>query len=198
MIVEIGCGRLGGFVPKLLADGYEAVGIDPVAPEGHSYRRVEVENSDLPTALDGVIACTSLHHVADPSEVLGTVAHALAPGGVVVVVEWVWEGFDEATARWCFERLASEPETWLHHRRDGWSASGQGWERYLRGWASDHGLHGARRLLHDLDQHFDRVRCDRGPYFFAELEGTTEADELDAINAERIRALRIDYVGRLV
>jgi SAM-dependent methyltransferase len=194
--LEIGCGRLGGFVPRLHADGYEAVGIDPVAPEGDSYRRVEFEHSDLLSAPDGVIACTSLHHVAKPGEVLDKVATALAPAGVVIVMEWDWEGFDEATARWCFERLESESENWLHHRRDEWRASGQKWERYLRSWADDHGLHSARRLLRDLDQRFERVLCDRGPYFFAELTDTSEADELDAINAGRIRAVRIDYVGR--
>ena len=196
MTLEIGCGRLGGFVPRLRADGYEAVGIDPVAPEGDSYHRVEVEHSDRLPAPEVVIACTSLHHVAEPGEVLDKVASALAPAGVVIVVEWDWEGFDEATARWCFERLESEPESWLHHRRDEWRASGQKWERYLRSWADGHGLHSARRLLRDLDQRFECVLCDRGPYFFAELNETSEADELGAINAGRIRAVRIDYVGR--
>ena len=28
-VVEVGCGSLGGFVPMLRADGYDAVGIDP-------------------------------------------------------------------------------------------------------------------------------------------------------------------------
>jgi hypothetical protein len=79
--VEIGCRRLGGFIPQLRAAGYEAVGIDPVAPEGASYRSVEFEHSDLPPALEGVIACTSLHHVAEPGEVLDKVATALGPAG---------------------------------------------------------------------------------------------------------------------
>jgi SAM-dependent methyltransferase len=196
-IVEVGCGPLGGFVPKLLADGYTAVGIDPAAPEGDSYRRVEVEHTDLPPGLKGVVACTSLHHVADPGLVLEKVAAALAPAGVVIVVEWDWECFDEATARWCFARLGSEPQTWLHHRRDEWQASGQEWEHYLRSWAAEHGLHSARRLLRDLDHLLERVVCDRGPYLFVELDDTSEPDELAAINAGRIRALRIDYVGRL-
>lgn len=195
-MLEIGCGRLGGFVPRLRADGYEAVGIDPVAPEGDGYRRVEFEHSDLLPAPEGVIACTSLHHVAEPGEVLDKVAGVLASGGCVIVVEWDWEGFNEATARWCFERLKSDSESWLHHRRDEWRASGQTWERYLRSWAEGHGLHSARRLLRDLDQRFERVLCDRGPYFFAELNDTSEAEELDAINAGKIRAVRIDYVGR--
>jgi SAM-dependent methyltransferase len=195
--VEIGCGRLGGFVPKLQADGYEATGIDPVAPEGASYRSEEFEHSDLPPALEGVIACTSLHHVAEPGEVLEKVATALVPAGVIIVVEWDWESFDEATARWCFERLGSEPESWLHRRRDEWRASEQKWEHYLRRWADDHGLHSARRLLRHLDQRFERVLCARGPYFFAELNDTSEADEVDAINAGQIGAARIDYVGRV-
>ncbi len=196
VVVEIGCGRLGGFVPKLLTDGYEAIGIDPAAPEGDSYRRVEFEHSSTPRSLDGVIACTSLHHVASPSDVLAKVANALAPAGVVIVLEWDWEGFDEATARWCFERLGSEPETWLHRRRDEWRASGRTWESYFRAWAEAHGLHGARQLLRALDQRFERVLCDAGPLYFAELDGTSEADELAAIAIGRIQPGRIDYVGR--
>jgi hypothetical protein len=53
-----------------------------------------------------VMACTSLHHVADLDDVLDRVGAVLVPGGAVVVVEWAWERFDEATARWCFARLA--------------------------------------------------------------------------------------------
>lgn len=196
VIWEIGCGRHGGFVPRLLAEGYEAVGIDPVAPEGERYRRVVFEHSDPASGLDGVIACTSLHHVGQPSEVLGKVADALAPGGVVVVVEWDWEEFDEATANWCFERLGSESESWLHRRRDEWRASGRPWEQQFRSWAEEHGIHSARRLLHDLDHHFERVLCQRGPYFFVELDQTTEADELATIDSGTIRPGRIDYVGR--
>lgn len=197
-IAEIGCGRLGGFVPWLRDGGYDAVGIDPLAPEGDSYRQTEFEHSDLAGQLDGVIACTSLHHVTDPSEVLDKVAGAMTPGGRVIVVEWDWENFDDATARWCFERLEpSGAERWLHHRRDEWAASGRTWNDYLRDWGVHHGLHGAGQLLADLDRHFQRVSCTRGPYFFTELFQTSEADELAAINEEQIRALRIDYVGVL-
>ncbi len=195
--MEVGCGRFGGFVPRLRDGGYEAIGIDPVAPEGDSYRRIEFERSDLAGQLDGVIACTSLHHVADPGEVLDEIASALARDGLVIVVEWDWEHFDEPTARWCFEHLGpSTADSWLHRRRDEWTASTQTWERYFRGWADHHGLHGAGQLLRDLDLHFQRLVCVRGPYFFPELYRTSEADELDAINEGQIRAVRIDYVGR--
>lgn len=198
MIVEVGCGPFGGFVPWLRDSGYQAIGIDPRAPEGDLYSRIEFERSELSGQVDGIVACTSLHHVDDPDEVAGKIARALVPGGLMIVVEWDWEAFDEATARWCFERLQpSGSDTWLQHRRDQWSASDRTWDQYLRGWADEHHLHGARRLLRSLDRHFQRVLCDRGPYFFAKLSATSEADEQKVIEAGQIRALRIDYVGRL-
>jgi SAM-dependent methyltransferase len=197
-IVELGCGRNGGFVPALIDSGYEALGIDPVAPDGSGYVQIEFERSDLPTQLNGVVACTSLHHVGDPAKVLDKIAAALVTGGNVVVVEWDWERFDEATARWCFERL-EEPaaDGWLRRHRDGWEASAEAWDDYLHGWATEHGIHSGARLLGELDQRFRRVMCDRGPYFFPDLAQTTEADELEAIKAREVQATRIDYVGRL-
>ena len=44
----------------------------------------------------------------------------------------------------------------------------------------------------------ERFRLDppvRGPYFFADLDGTTEDDEARAIEAGEIRAARLDVVG---
>lgn len=198
VVVEVGCGSLGGFVPMLQESGYQALGVDPGAPEGASFHRIEFERSELPSRVDGVVACASLHHVAKPAEALDKIAKSLTPGGVVVVVEWDWESFDETTAQWCFERLGSpEPEGWLHRRRDAWIASGQPWVSYLRSWADQEGLHSGRALLRELDQRLHRQVCSRGPYFFPALAEASEADERDAINAGQIRATRIDYVGRL-
>jgi SAM-dependent methyltransferase len=144
-----------------------------------------------------VIACTSLHHVTDPGEVLDRIAGALDPAGVFVVVEWDWESFDEATARWCFSRLdPSGSDSWLVHHRDGWASSGQTWEEYLHGWAENHGLHSGRGLLDELDRRYQRLECRRGPYFFPELSETSESHELEAINAGVIQPARIEYVGR--
>jgi SAM-dependent methyltransferase len=138
-VLEVGCGTVGGFVPALLGDGYDAVGVDPEAPEGPDYRRVELERYEPSTPVEGVVASLSLHHVADLDEVLDRLKALLAPGGVLVVVEWAWERFDEATARWCFDRLAppapgAEPN-WLHRHRERWAASGQPWDGYFRAWA---------------------------------------------------------------
>jgi SAM-dependent methyltransferase len=196
MVVELGCGSLGGFVPAMNADGYDAVGVDPAAPEGPAYRPVEFERVELPARVDAVVASTSLHHVADPASVLERVAGALGDDGLLIVVEWDWEAFDEDTARWCLEREV-QPDGWLRRRLDAWAESGQSWESAFQGWAVEHGLHGARALISELDRHFERVVLDRGPYLFTELVDTTAGDEHRAIDAGQIPALRIDYVGRL-
>ena len=197
VVLELGCGSAGGFVPALLSDGFQAVGIDPEAPEGAGYRRIEFERSELPDDVDAVVASVSLHHVEDTGKVLDRVAAALKPGGTVVVIEWDWESFDEPSARWGFERLDWEAEDrgWLHRGHEHWVASGQPWEEYLRGWATGHGLHSARALVEGLDERFERVSCERGAYLFPELAHTTEDDELQAIESGLVRALRIDYVG---
>jgi SAM-dependent methyltransferase len=57
--------------------------------------------------VDCVVASLSLHHVAELDGALDQLQTLLAPGGVLVVVEWAWERFDEATAQWSFARLAS-------------------------------------------------------------------------------------------
>jgi SAM-dependent methyltransferase len=198
-VVEIGCGRLGGFVPMLLSGGYAAIGVDPEAPAGESYRRVEFEKLELPERVDAVIACTSLHHVADPELVVDRIAGALTSAGTLVVIEWDWASFDEPTARWCFERLArDDTPSWLHRLRDEWADSGQSWDASLRNWTHVHGVHPAQELIRLLDGRFERVHLAHGPYCFSGLAAATEADEQAAIDAGRIRATRIDYVARAV
>jgi hypothetical protein len=52
-VAEVGCGPLGGFVPMLEAAGYQAIGVDPEAPPGPSYRQVEFERYGTAGQLDG-------------------------------------------------------------------------------------------------------------------------------------------------
>jgi hypothetical protein len=132
---------------------------------------------------------------------LDQVVTTLVPNGAIVVVEWAWERFDEATARWCFARLepqdpASEPG-WLHRRREDWVAAGQPWDACRRAWATQEGLHTGEAIIGALDARFDRRLRTHGPYFFADLLDTTEADEQAAIDAGQIRATGIRYAGAL-
>lgn len=201
-IVEIGCGPLGGFIPALRTAGYDALGIDPDAPEGSEYAPTEFEQHELAGRVEVVIACTSLHHVNDLDDVLGRIAGALVPGGRLVVVEWAWELFDERTARWCFDRLAATAEDdgddlgWLHRHRDRWATSGQSWESYFQAWARSEHLHTGQEIVRVLEARYESRLLSRGPYFFAELQGVTPADEQHAIDDERIQATGIRYVGQ--
>jgi SAM-dependent methyltransferase len=195
-VVELGCGGHGGFVPMLLAEGFDAVGVDPAAPEEPRYLRAEFEHADLPAAQDAIVASLSLHHVVDPAAAIDRIAALLAPGGTVVVLEWASERFDEATAHWCFERLGpDDAPTWLHRRRDEWRASGKEWPRYLQDWTAEHGVHRGDDVVRLLDA---RLRCrllDHGPYFFSDLADTSAEEEREAIESGRIHAARITWVG---
>ena len=178
-VLEIGCGPLGGFVPMLRAAGYGATGVDPDAPDGPGYRQTEFEHYEVPQPVGAIVACTSLHHVADPGQVLDLAGAALVTGGVLVVVEWAWEMFDEAAARWCSGRLpppGDEPG-WLNDRLAEWRASGRAWDAYCRSWADSEGLHSGQDILRELRARFDTIELGYGPYFFPDLAGTSEADE---------------------
>ena len=49
-VLDLGCGPHGGFVPRLRAEGYDAVGVDPRAPDQAHYQRVEFERARRRTA----------------------------------------------------------------------------------------------------------------------------------------------------
>jgi len=196
-VLELGCGPLGGFVPRLRALGYEAIGVDPDAPEGPEYDRAEFESHEVTEPLDALVAATSLHHVADLDVVLDRINSVLEPGGTVVVVECAHERFDEATARWCFDRLdAGNDEGWLYHHRDRWRESGWDWDRYFQAWISEERLHAGRDIMQGLRARFDTRAISAGPYVFADLDGVTSADEQAAIDSGLIQATGLRYVGQ--
>jgi SAM-dependent methyltransferase len=197
-VVEVGCGPLGGLVPVLRSAGYTATGVDPAAPRGSWYCPVEFERYDMPEPADAIVACTSLHHVADLTEVTDRLAEALAPGGLLVVVEWARERFGETTARWCFDRLpqSGDDSGWLHQRYAQWRVSGLPWNTYMQSWAESEGLHAWRDILRTLRARFDSGPVDFGPYFFPDLAGVSETDEQAAIDRGHIQAGRIRYAGR--
>jgi hypothetical protein len=133
--------------------------------------------------------------------VLDRMAAVLATSGVAVVIEWASEAFDEATARWCFARLpAGDPGDepgWLERHRAQWAASGLSWDAYIGGWLAEEGLHPGAAVIGALGERFARRSCEYGPFYFADLAGTTEADEQAAIDGGQIRAGGIRYAGVL-
>jgi SAM-dependent methyltransferase len=180
--------------------GYNAVGVDPEAPDGPWYHQVPFEAYRPQEPAVAIVACTSLHHTRDVGAVLDLAQAALTPGGAIVVIEWARERFDEPTARWCFDRLPSPGADpgWLQEHHDQWRASGRPWDAYCRAWAEADGLHAGEDIIRELDTRFDRQLLAYGPYFFADLADVSEEDEQAAIEAGEIQANRIDYTGRAV
>ena len=86
-VLDVGCGPLGGFVPALRADGYDAEGIDPEAPDGPHFHQIEFEAYADERPADAIVASTSLHHVSDLGTVIDRISRRLTPDGVLVVVE---------------------------------------------------------------------------------------------------------------
>lgn len=148
-IVELGCGESGGHLAALLNVGYDALGVDPEAPERPGYRRIAFEDYVPDAPLDAVIASLSLHHVADPGIVLEHVCDVLAPSGTLVVIEWISECLDEATAEWCFQHQVRDPRhpgAWLAELRSEWIESALSWDVFFRGWLERRDLHSASTI----------------------------------------------------
>ena len=81
-------------------------------------------------------------------------------------------------------------------RQAEWRESGQPWDACLESWVHAEGLHAGQDILDELDARFDRQAVAWGPYFFADLAGTTDADEQAAIDSGLIQANRSQYAGR--
>ena len=197
-VVELGCGPLGGLVPRLHAAGYDATGVDPKAPDGPDSDQTEFENAQIAWPLDALVASASMHHVTDLEPVLDRIRSLLRTGGSVIVIEWAHERFDEPTARWCFDRLpaAGDHPSWLRVHRDDWLQSGLTWDAYFQAWLRAEPLHPGRVIVSGLEARFETQGVSDVPHLFADLDGVSRTDEQDAIDSGLIRANGIHYVGR--
>lgn len=190
-VLDVGCGQ-GELTTALAAAGYDAIGIDPNAPQGGRFRRIRLEDVDPAEdgPFDAVVASLSLHHIRDLDQALDRVAALLAPGGVLVADEFGWDLADDAT----FE--------WLHGQRRVLAAAGQGTatasvaaER--EEWESSHlGLHGFVSLRRELDERFDERAFEWAPFLHRLFGGVaTEVLESALVDAGAIRALGFRYAG---
>jgi SAM-dependent methyltransferase len=94
-VLEIGCGSEGGLVAELVAAGYDALGVDPHAPDGAHFRRVDFREVD--GEYDAVVAGRVLHHVHPLDEGIAQLAR-LAP--LLVVDEFAWDLIDVDAQDW--------------------------------------------------------------------------------------------------
>ncbi len=158
---------------------------------------------------DHVVASLSLHHVEDLGRALDKVVDSLRSGGTLVVVEFVWDRIDEATAGWALGRLPATPPSgkpsWLERCCRGRACGGEGGGHdhedhtgaHFAGWA-EQGFHGSGRMRAELESRFVGRLFAWVPYLYPDLdEATSEADERAAIEAGAINATGFRYVGVL-
>lgn len=94
-VLEVGCGEHGGVVPALVEAGYDALGVDPAAPEGERFRRVDFRGID--GAFDAVVAGRVIHHLFPLDEAVERLA-SLAP--LLIVDEFAWDLIDPELEAW--------------------------------------------------------------------------------------------------
>jgi hypothetical protein len=104
-VLEVGCGREGGLVPALVEAGYDAIGVDPEAPEGDRFLRETFQTLEPGDTVvhgwDAVVAGRVLHHLRPLGEGVARLAR-LAP--LLLVDEFARELIDDRAQAWYEER----------------------------------------------------------------------------------------------
>ena len=203
-VLEVGCGK-GDLALALDRAGYSVTAIDPRAPEGRIFRRVGIEEFSEPGPFDHVVAILSLHHVENISGALDKMAELLRAAGTLIVVEFAWDRIDVTTAEWALARLPGAPDSgkrsWLERccrgrAQDGGDEVGHlHAEAHVARWAGEERLHGSGQMLEQIGRRFIERYFSWWPYLYPDLDDTSEAEELAAIEAGEIIATSFCYVG---
>lgn len=156
-ILEVGCGDKGGLVERLAAAGYDVLGVDPRAPEGERFRRVDFR--ELDGEFDAVVAGRVLHHLQPLDGAIAKLAE-LAP--LLLVDEFAPERIDGAAADWYEGQLrmlraaGARPEA----------------PESIEEWHARHpDLHSHDVLVGALRAHFDERAHEWVPYLHRWLRG---------------------------
>jgi Methyltransferase domain len=183
-VLEIGCGDEGGVTPALAAAGYDALGIDPRAPDGPLFRRITLEELDDAGPFAAVVAGRVLHHVHPLEPALDKLV-SLAP--LLVADEFSWDRIDEPTQDWYEAQHRLLAAAGVEPR--GWAS--------LDAWRAHHDdLHPEARLRAALDRRYETLVFERRPYLHRWLRGpASEALERTLIDAGAIQALGWVYAG---
>jgi SAM-dependent methyltransferase len=181
-VLEIGCGKEGGLVELLTAAGYDALGVDPDAPEGAGYRRARFEDAD--GTYDAVVAGRVLHHVNPLDEGIAKLA-SLAP--LLLVDEFAPERIDPGA------------RDWYEAQRRMLVAAGASppGPPDLGAWAARHpDLHQPDTLLGALRAHYDERVLEWIPYLHRWLGGpSSEALETTLVGMGAIPAVGYRWAG---
>jgi SAM-dependent methyltransferase len=183
-VLEIGCGDEGGVTPALAAAGYEAVGIDPNAPEGPLFRRTTIEAFDDPGPFAAVVAGRVLHHV-DPLDAAIEKLARLAP--LLIVDEFACDRIDDAARDWYRREYRSRGAAGVARRAP----------QDLDEWRWAHpGLHPYHVVRSALDTRYETRDFAWEPYLYRWLGGReTKAREEAMIASEALQPIGFRYTG---
>ena len=146
-VIEIGCGDAGGLVPVLVDAGYDAIGVDPRAPEGERFRQVDFR--EIGGEFDAAVAGRVIHHLTPLDDAVDHLA-SLAP--LLVVDEFAWDIIDPGLQAWYDAERSRRPE-----------AAGP---PDIEQWRWRHpGLHPHDLLLAGLRARYDEQTLEWVPYF---------------------------------
>jgi hypothetical protein len=181
-ILEVGCGREGGLVAFLVDAGYDALGVDPHAPEGARF--VQAQFQELAGDWDAVVAGRVLHHVHPLGEGLDLLA-SFAP--LLVVDEFACDRIDHAAQDW-YEG---------QHRMLRASGVEPNGPADLDEWRVRHpGLHPHVVVLAALRERYDERALEWVPYLSRWLGGpSSEALEQTLIDAALIEPIGYRWAG---
>ena len=107
-VLDVGCGA-GESTRELAAAGFEAVGVDPVAPGEPGFIRGRLEDFEADRPFDAALAIRSLHHLDEPELAIARLRRALAEGAPLVLFEFDVEAVDDAARAWVAERGLAAP-----------------------------------------------------------------------------------------
>jgi SAM-dependent methyltransferase len=189
-VLEIGCGQ-GELTTALAVDGWDVVGIDPLAPQGDLFRRIRLEDVDPDEVrFDAVVASHSLHHIRDLEPALDRIVALLGGTGSIVLDEFGWDLIDEPTL------------DWLWNGRRALAAAGQGeapatLAEMREEWEAEHvGVHPYETLRSALLARFEERAFAPGPFLWRKTRGfATEVLETALIDAGAIRPLGFRFAG---
>jgi hypothetical protein len=186
-VLEIGCGEGGGLVPELAGRGYDALGIDPHAPEGERFLATtfqEARDRLLSAEWDAAVAGRVLHHVRPLGEGLDLLA-SIAP--LLLVDEFAVDRIDAAAQDW-YERQhallrAAGREPFGPSDLDAWRARHPD-------------LHLHATLLAALRERYEERSLEWVPYLHRWLDGpASEALEQTLVDAGAIPAIGYRWAG---
>lgn len=107
-VLDVGCGD-GGSTLRLREVGFDATGLDPMAPAGAGFVAETLEAFAPAYRFDAAVAIRSLHHVGDLDRAVESLHRALLPGARVVLFEFDVDGLDRSAQAWLDDADLPEP-----------------------------------------------------------------------------------------